>query len=128
MPKLVLGKTPKTFKPFLVKYQLPDGTDDQILITFRYKTRKEFAQFLNTLFAASGQAPTAEPDQLDFEALYAQASDKTVSQLTQIIDGWDFAEPVTAATLAQLHDQVPAAAAAMTAAYAAACNEGRLGN
>lgn len=127
MPKIILGKTPKTFKPFAVKFVLPDGTDDQIVTTFKYKTRSEFAKFLNSLFASADVAQP-EPDKLDFEALYKKAGDKTVSQLTEIIESWDFAEPVTAATLTQLHDQVPAAAAALTAAYAAACNEGRLGN
>lgn len=127
MPKIVLGKTPKTFKPFGVKFTLPDGTEDQILTTFKYKTRSQFAQFLNSLFATA-EVVQPEPDKLDFEDLYKKGSDKTVSQLVEIIDSWDFTEPVTAATLAQLHDQVPAAAAALTSAYAAACNEGRLGN
>lgn len=127
MAKIVLGKTPKNFKPFNVKFTLPDGAEDQIKITFRYKTRSEFATFLNSLFASADVEQTTE-DGIDFEALYKRAGDKTVSQLTQIIEEWDFSEPVTAATLSQLHDQVPAAAAAITAAYAAACNEGRLGN
>lgn len=127
MAKIVLGKTPKNFKPFNVKFALPDGTEDQILVTFKYKTRSDFAKFLNSLFA-SAEVEQPVSDKLDFEELYRKAGEKTVSQLTQIIDAWDFAEPVTAATLGQLHDQVPAAAAALTNAYAAACNEGRLGN
>lgn len=127
MPKIVLGKTPKNFKPFPVKFTLPDGTDDQIVVTFKYKTRSQFGAFLDTLFATAGESlPTT--DKVDFETAYKRGGDKAVSHLSQIIDAWDLADDITPATLAALHDQAPAAAVAMTAAYSAACTEGRLGN
>lgn len=127
MPKIVLGKTPKNFMPFPVKFVLPDGADDQIVVTFKYKTRSGFAAFLNTLFADAGEVSPAG-EKVDFEALFKRGGDKTVSHLSQIIEAWDLADEITPATLAALHDQAPAAAAAMTAAYSAACTEGRLGN
>lgn len=127
MPKIVLGKTPKNFKPFPVKFVLPDGTDDQIVVTFKYKTRSQFATFLNTLFANAGE-PIPTDDKADFEALFARGGEKTVSHLSQIIDAWDLSDDITPKNLAALHDQAPAAAAAMTSAYSAACTEGRLGN
>jgi hypothetical protein len=129
MAKLVLGKTPENFKPFNVKFTLPDGVEDQIQVTFRYKTRSQFAAFLNELFHKSGdeQAASTE-DGVDFEALFAKGGAQTVAHLSQIIVAWDLDEPVNSKTLADLHDQVPNAAAAMTKAYSAACTEGRLGN
>ena len=127
MAKLVLGKTPEFFKPFNVKFTLPDGTEDAIKVTFRYKTRKQFAAFLNELFAETGETKP-DGEKVDFEALFAKGGEKTVAHLSKIIAEWDFAEPVTPATLATLHDQAPAAASAMTSAYSAACTEGRLGN
>lgn len=127
MAKLVLGKTPANFKPFNVKFTLPDGDEDQILVTFRYKTRSQFAAFLNELFAESGEVRESD-EKVDFEKLFAKGGDKTVSHLSKIIADWDFSEKPTAETLRQLHDQAPAAAAAMTSAFSAACTEGRLGN
>ena len=127
MTKLILGKTPATFKPFNVKFTLPDGEEDQILVTFKYKTRSQFAAFLNELFAESGEVRNSD-EKVDFEKLFAKGGEKTVSHLTKIIADWDFAEKPTADTLRALHDQAPAAAAAMTSAYSAACTEGRMGN
>ena len=128
MAKLILGKTPANFKPFNVKFTLPDGEEDQILTTFRYKTRSQFAAFLNKLFNDAGESKPDTDEKLDFEKLFAKGGEKTVSQLSEIIADWDFAEKPTGETLRALHDQAPAAAAAMTEAYQRACVEGKLGN
>lgn len=128
MAKLVLGKTPSNFKPINVKFVGPDGEDDSIKVTFKYKTRTQFAAFLNKLFESNKAETKTDATEIDFVELYKKSGDKTVEQLTEIIAEWDFAEPATAESLRQLHDQAPAAAAAITSAYASACNEGRLGN
>ena len=127
MAKLILGKTPATFKPFNVKFTLPDGEEDQILVTFKYKTRSQFAAFLNELFAESGEVRNSD-EKVDFEKLFEKGGDKTVSHLSKIIHDWDFSEKPTPENLRQLHDQAPAAASAMTAAFSGACSEGKLGN
>lgn len=132
MPKLVLGVTPKTFKPFPVKFILPDGEEDQLQVTFKYKTRDEFAEFLNTLFVDADAEPTeqqtAESKHLDFVDMYKRGDKKAVKHLSEIIVAWDLSDEITADAMAALHNQAPAAAAALTAAYSAACSEGRLGN
>lgn len=128
MSKLKLGKTPENFKPFNVKFVLPDGTEDQIKVTFKYKTRSGFATFLNELFAESGEDKPEEVTKLDFEAIYAKGGEKTMSHLSKIIVEWDFEEPPTRETLKALHDQAPAAAVAMTESYRDACTSGKLGN
>ena len=127
MPKLVLGKTPATFKPFNVKFTLPDGEEDQILVTFRYKTRSQYAAFLNELYNEAGEDKPVD-DKIDFEKLFAKGGEKTVMQLSKIIADWDFAERPTTDTLRALHDQAPAAAAALTSYFSSACVDGKLGN
>ena len=128
MAKLILGKTPANFKPFNVKFTLPDGEEDQINVTFKYMTRSQFAAFLNELFVESGEEKPDTEEKVDFEKLFAKGGEKTVDHLSKIITDWGFAEKPTAETFRQLHDQAPAAAAAITAAFSAACTEGRLGN
>jgi hypothetical protein len=128
MAKLVLGKTPKTFKPFAVKFELPEGGDDQIMVTFKYKTRSQFAEFLNELITESGQPKPIDGEKIDFVEIFKKGGDKLVRHLSPVIDSWDLAEEINAANLAALHDQAPAAASALTAAFSAACAEGKLGN
>jgi len=125
MAKLILGKTPETFKPFAVKFELPQGGEDQLTLTCKYRTRIEFAEFMDELYA--GDAKPID-DAHDFVALFKRGGEKTAEHLAKFIVAWDLAEPVTPENLVALHNQAPAAAAAMTAAYGVACTEGRLGN
>lgn len=127
MAKLVLGKTPKFFKPFLAKFELPEGGEDQIQVVCKYRTRSEFAEFLNELYAESGEKKP-EGDKIDFVELFKKGGDKTVAHITKFLESWDLSEPVTPANLAALHNQAPAAAAAITEGYSKMCTEGRLGN
>lgn len=127
MAKLILGKTPETFKPFAVKFELPQGGEDQLLITCKYRTRLEFAEFMDALYAESGVEKSGD-DSVDFVALFKRSGEKAAEHLAKFIVAWDLSDPVTAENFIALHNQVPAAAAAMTAAYSAACTEGRLGN
>ena len=128
MAKLILGKTPKTFKPFDVLFVLPDGEEDKIKVTFNYKTRSQFAEFLTELFDGSDEEQPTADGKRDFVALFAKGGENAVVHLSKIIADWDFAEKPTAEVLRAMHDQAPAAAAAITSAYQAACAEGRLGN
>lgn len=128
MSKLKLGQTPKFFKPFNVKFTLPDGESDQINVTYHYMTRSQFAAFLNELFTEAGEEKPNTDEKVDFEKLFAKGGEKTVSHLTKIIHKWDFEEPPTRETFALLHDQVPAAAAALTSSFSDACTTGKLGN
>lgn len=127
MAKLVLGKTPKNFREFTVKFDLPEGGEDKLKIVCKYRTREEFSIFLNELYAESGEkAP--EGEKIDFVELFKKGGDRMVAHMTKFLESWDLAEAITPTNLAALHNQVPAAAAAIVSAYQAACVEGKLGN
>lgn len=128
MAKITLGNKPKTFKRFPVKFVMPDGEKGQIGVTFKYRTRAEFGVYLNDLFK-SGDAPAPEADEkLDFVKLFAKTTEKSVEQLLDAIDSWDFEYELSKETLAQLGDELPVVLSSIGAAYNSACTEGRLGN
>ena len=127
MPKIKLGKRPETFKPFPVTFTMPDGESGSILATFRYRTRTEFGDLLNQMFANAGQEPPADGAP-DFKTLFGKAGEKNAQHLHAALAAWDLDEELTVENLKQFVDEQPAAAAALMAAYSAAANEGRLGN
>jgi hypothetical protein len=124
MSKITLGKPPKTFAPVVVSFTMPDKSEGSIECVFKYRTRKQFGEFLAGTFGDKSQ----EGKELDFAALIAQAVDKNGTYMMDVLDSWNLDEKLTAETAAQLADEVPAAAAAIMAAYSAAVTEGRLGN
>lgn len=126
MSNITLGKKPKTFKPIAVKFPMPDGSDGVITATFKYRTRSEFGALLNDIFTDAKQDKTDGPP--DFQDLFLKMGDKNADHLLASIDAWDVDQEISRATLVQLSDEVPAASAALMAAYRDACVEGRLGN
>lgn len=128
MAKVILGTTPKTFKRFPVKFQLPDGEEGVINVTFKYKTRSQYGEYLNDLFKSSGEEAPTKSSEVDFVALYKKIGAKSASKLVDTIESWDFEYPLSIVTLEQLHDEVPSALAALAGGLQGACTEGRLGN
>lgn len=128
--KIKLGQRPKTFKPFPVKFELPeDGTEATIEVTYKYRTRKEFGALVNEMYADAGIVqPKTESGSVDFEKLHQQLGEKSAGHLLKSIEAWNLDERLGLESLKQLCDEMPAAAAALSMAYAAACTEGRLGN
>lgn len=127
MSKVTLGKTPKTFKPFPVKFTMPDGSEGAILATFNYRTRTQFGQFLNQVFSDAGE--TARPDEKpDFERIFEKTKDKNADHLVLALAAWDLDEPLNRESLQALADELPGAAVALMTAYNGAATEGRLGN
>lgn len=129
-PKIKLGKKPETFPAITVEFVANDGTQSDIKATFRYRTRKEFGAFVSEHFApgADAEFPRTEDGGIDFEALAEKGTGNDAAYLAGCLTSWDLEDELTAKSLQQLSDEQPAAVAALKAAYAAACNEGRLGN
>jgi Phage tail assembly chaperone len=127
MSKVTLGKPPKTFKPFTVKFPMPDGTEGRILATFNYRTSIQFGQFLNQVFDDEGE--TEQPkEKRDFEGIFTKTKDQNAGHLLLALSAWDLDEPLCLESLQALADELPAAAAALMTAYRGAVVEGRLGN
>lgn len=127
MTKIVLGKTPKTFKPFEVKFPMPDGTEGVILATFNYRTRTQFGQYLDSVLNDAGEEPSSDIAP-NFELIFGKTKDKNADHLLLALNDWNLDEKLTREALQNLADELPAAAIALMAAYNAACTQGRLGN
>ena len=127
MTKIVLGKTPKTFKPFEVKFPMPDGEEGSIIATFNYRTRTQFGQYLDSVLSDAGEDSSADA-QPNFEAIFNKTKDKNADHLLMALSDWNLDEKLSRESLQKLADELPAAAVALMAAYNAACTQGRLGN
>jgi hypothetical protein len=122
--KIILGQRPKTYKPTLVTFPLPDGSEGGIEATFTYRTRTEFGQLLDTLFNAAG----SKPDDFSMADAMVKTRDTNADYLGKILTAWNLDEPLNAESLKQLCDEIPAAAVALMTAYREVVIEGRLGN
>jgi hypothetical protein len=127
MTKVKLGARPKTFKPITVNFELPDGVKAAIEVVYNYRTRSEFGDLMNQLFADAGQERPID-EKLDFKKIFEAGSDKNASHLLASVHSWNVDEALNRETLRQLNDEIPAACVALMEGYRMACVEGRLGN
>ena len=127
MTKIILGKTPKTFAAFPVDFPMPDGTTGTIQATFKYRTRTQFGEFLNKIFADAGEEQVSDGN-IDFEVLFSKTKDKNADHLLESLDAWDVEQPLNRESLQSLANELPAASVALMVAYNKACTEGKLGN
>jgi len=123
MTKITLGKPPKTFAPVTVRFPMPNGTEGVIEAVFKYRSRKQFGEFLRDTFKVDEPA-----GQMDLAGVMAASVDKNGAYLADVLESWNLDEKLTPESAAQLADELPAAAKALMEAYSAAVTEGRLGN
>lgn len=124
MAKVILGKRPESFAPIPVAFQMPDGDEGVITCTFKYRTRSEWGAFIDSLGAESA----ARAHEADWGGLMKALGEESAAALSQVLSGWDLDIPLGAESLFSLSDGLPRGAAAIMAAYAAACRDGALGN
>lgn len=127
MANVTLGKRPESFK-HPVKFPMLDGTVGEITITFKYRTRTEYGQFIDKVMADAGIENRKGQEKLSLEALMKQSNNNSADHLMQVILDWDLEVPLSRDAVKQLSDEQPAAAAEIMETYRVACNEGRLGN
>jgi len=105
-----------------------DGTHGVIEMAYRYRTRTEFGEFLDGMMKEAGvkNDPTSEEDTLA-ETL-RKTKETNADYILQVAEGWDLDEEFSRSNIAQLCDEIPAAAMAIMSVYRNAITEGRLGN
>lgn len=145
MAKIQLGKPPKSFSKEL-SFPMLDGTVGSIKVDYIYRSRKEFAAFLDSMLdaikadseaqlaASKARIASSDPVEpaLDFGMSETQANlKKASSQVDYIlatVQGWNLDVPFDREAVEQLVDEVPLAAATVIQSYREAMTEGRLGN
>lgn len=98
-----------------------NGSTGRIECEFKYRTRREFGELLESI-TSDAQEPSGAAE------LMARGVEANAAYLEQVLLGWDLDEKLGRPALEQLCDEMPAAANAILEAYRLAIIEGRLGN
>lgn len=129
MAKIILGNRPKTFKR-VISVDLLEGGKGAIDVTFKYRTKVEFGEFLDKLLEDGGLQPAKRNDDEKLSLLAAQqkTTETNADYIMNIVEGWNLDADFNLDNVKQLCDELPAAALAIMETYRLAINEGRLGN
>jgi hypothetical protein len=138
--KITLGKRPTSFKR-VISFPMPGEEAGSVEVHFKYRTRTEYAAFMDGLqaeiqAAADGDVKrvraaiadgenVANPTQAD---ITARQNEFNVRYLLDALEGWNLDVPFDEEAVTQLVDELPAAVNAIVNDYRAALTEGRLGN
>jgi len=127
MAKVKLGDRPKTFKT-TVKFPMIDGSEGSIECVYKYRTRKEFGEFIDGIMEAAGVKPQADGEKFSMAALMEKTAGANADYILQVLDGWNLDEELSRSSLEQLADEIPAATTAIMEKYRVAITEGQLKN
>lgn len=127
MAKIVFGQRPEKFSR-AVKFPMLDGSDGVIKCDFKFRTKKEYAEFVDSISAANGKIEPVDGKMPDYAEIMDRAINQNAEYLEHLLLGWDLDGPVNADNLRELADVYPAAATAIMDAYRIGCVEGKLGN
>jgi len=124
MAKFSLASAPKTFKRKVTITLLDESTAD-IELTFKYKTRTEYAKLLDEVMSKEKADDEKTQSAVD---IFKRLGAGTVEFLMKIVEGWDLDDEFNKSNVADLIDKFPAAASEITEAYRIAILEGRTKN
>ena len=124
MAKFSLASAPKTFKRKVTITLLDDSTAD-IELTFKYKTRTEYAKLLDEVMKQDKVDESKTESAVD---IFKRLGAGTVEFLRKIVEGWDLDDEFNKSNVSELIDKFPAAANEITEAYRIAILEGRTKN
>lgn len=124
MAKIKLGARPKTFTR-TVTFDMLEGGKGSIECVFKYRTRKEFGEFVDGILASAGPS---SGDSLSMSELMDLTSGANADYILAVLDGWNLDEDLNKSNVQQLADELPGAVNAIMETYRSALVEGRLGN
>ena len=124
MAKFSLASAPKTFKRKVTITLLDESTAD-IELTFKYKTRTEYAKLLDEVMKQDKADDSKTESAVD---IFKRLGAGTVEFLMKIVEGWDLDDEFNKSNVSELIDKFPAAANEITEAYRIAILEGRTKN
>jgi hypothetical protein len=135
MQKFQLGKTPATFKREVL-IDMHDGSKASIIMDFKYRTRTEYAMFIDDIIAEAravdDKAPVevaeAEDKLLTMKDVLGRQDDMAINTMLKIAEGWSLEEKFNKTTLREMQDKFPNAFTEINEAYRASVLEGRLKN
>lgn len=132
MSKVKLGDRPKSF-PHTLKFPMLDGTEGVIPVSYKYRTRSEFAAFWDTITASTDKAVAAEvagteEGKRSLAQMFAKASRKNAQDVLEMLDSWGLDADLSIDSVMQLNDELPQAVATLVGDYYTALTTGRLGN
>jgi hypothetical protein len=136
MAKITLGKRPKNFKK-TISVQMLDGTTGTVECVFKYRTKKEYGEFIDGITEAARaaekasettKAEDAEVKPFSLAEYLEKSVDAGSDYILQILDGWNLDVELSKESVEDLANEFPGAAAAIIETYRIAVTEGRLGN
>jgi hypothetical protein len=112
--KFKLGECPKQFKPFSVRFEMPDGSEGVIEVTYKYRTRNEYAEFISQHTSGVDAGDENRPFmQRIVDGLIAG----NVSFLMGCVEAWNLDRKLGEEELRELANTVPAGAQALVDKY-----------
>jgi len=127
MSKVILGARPKNFAA-VVTVTMLDGTTGTIPVSFKYRTKKEFGEFVDAMMKDAGQEITTTGEEFSMARLQSLTVEKNADYLLEALDGLGLDQEFGRESLVQLCDELPGAAVAIMDRYREAVTQGRLGN
>lgn len=126
MRKIELGKNPESFEKEIT-VRLPEGGTTKMKVLFKYRTRKQMAQYLNEL-TASGSKFIEDSELKDVITTIDDNIKSDADTLMLTLAGWGLSHEFNRENVEQFCDEMPDAALDIMDAYVAGNNETRLGN
>ena len=123
-PAFIFGARPDTITAD-VSFVRVTGEVHEMVCQFKYRTRREFGELWDKVSDAKIPQP-ANGEKFSFAGLADSGLEFSVERTLQYLVGWDLDIELDKASLLQLFDEEPNAAAAFWDAYRAALVDGRV--